>query len=1325
MTFPALFFSNAKSDGDDEGGHRGVGGRAYSLDDGRAAGSGDGGVLPHRGGEEVHDGGVSSCAQGSCEPLAQVHEDARGGGSCGGSSADGLRDVSGDLERCEGALQPLAELPERAPGALMGVSDDGGVRISLRLRGVSRRLGSPEREADPEDVGITGSRRCSTRGATVHGGVEDAVGRDVVVDVEIPHHHPHRGSYDSTPRRRPGDTFLRGPAGQAGDASRSLSSLGAESGGGASRAGLRNGAASAGADADGVPERRELGFGVGGGEQSTGGGRGGRRTGSGRQPNSVKMADMAARSKEMEAEIEDLKAQLFRKESDKLQWMQAEWSATQVQLQMQLEMEREQFSRARRNCAAATTAMEQAEVRRDVALQRAEAAEASLEQSQVDCVRLQREAATLARKLASRDKMVERRDVKVASLPELQHELAEATSALEVLRPRVSELEEEVSRKDSQLQVAEGKLADRLTTIRKYVGKQGGRPVVNRGDEELDDCGPSQASQCESRMTLRVLDVIGEVGVVGCVSSEALMDALVLGGWMETVFESRASWERRMRWMEELGDDLRSIWDAKLTLQLKDKLLVSYDKLDELRTKLSHHRVSNRLVPRVWFINPWTGERVHFPQPIASRYAWTPLVKAAEKRYGLKISGDGKVASRSFVGTLRQAHARDSARGLLRPISEEDPFVCVLGADATGVGKVGLTHVALSVAPSYREGIAVQNELNINTIATSRTDDHWEGLNEVLCAGYYQGKVDELPPTCIAAEIDAIVVAGSMETTAGKCVCVRAHGCFDLVAARGVRGGRGRCACHCECETEADRWSCPEVAEEDGDWETVKPLLLKHKLLDNSTMRNDSHTPPADWDFEAQGPWYCEREGCDVKFVSWEDWRARVKAYFEIKGNKSSDGKKAQAKRAKQYAKLHPSGQGEHMCPLTMLAMLFIIIDPLHCLMLNLPKVIWKYSFGDRMTNDQRELVAQYLTDIGLPLDVRNKNDGRDANKKWFSGADFQKFCEGTGPADNPGPGLGEHIKAIMDIIYYKCPAPDADADEQLPAAAPPAATPAATPVPMPAVNKTALNGGGGSKKRRGGFSMAPPPPPATTTTTIPPAAEATPAPAPKPVPKPAPANTDTPLQAKLRERYKSHMDAAHLGVSTWNVFGRLYAEWRKPWTSRTKEYAAQRAYSFLLLAVELSPAIKALSAGKCKSWYIHLVVWVVPLQMWLFGDLWAYGTSPVEQRGARLKRICRSVVCWRAYHDGWEPPVKPGDPRVWNKKRKYESCAMMQLMRTCCANEEMWEEGALVADSACLSRSERRMQKTGRTTLLKIERGNGSRLETLTEEVIDLTWDD
>jgi hypothetical protein len=43
-------------------------------------------------------------------------------------------------------------------------------------------------------------------------------------------------------------------------------------------------------------------------------------------------------------------------------------------------------------------------------------------------------------------------------------------------------------------------------------------------------------------------------------------------------------------------------------------------------------------------------------------------------------------------------------------------------------------------------------------------------------------------------------------------------------------------------------------------------------------------------------------------------------------------------------------------------------IDPMHCLELNLMKTLWKYSFGDRMTDGDRELVAEYLSEIGLHL---------------------------------------------------------------------------------------------------------------------------------------------------------------------------------------------------------------------------------------------------------------------------------------------------------------------------------------------------------------------
>ena len=221
----------------------------------------------------------------------------------------------------------------------------------------------------------------------------------------------------------------------------------------------------------------------------------------------------------------------------------------------------------------------------------------------------------------------------------------------------------------------------------------------------------------------------------------------------------------------------------------------------------------------------------------------------------------------------------------------------------------------------------------------------------------------------------------------------------------------------------------------------------------------------------------------------------------------------------------------------------------------------------------------------------------------------------------------------------------------------------------------------------------------------------------------------DSALQAKLRARYGSHMDNVLLGLNAWGAFARVYAEWREPWTERSVAYAQGRALAFLRHACALSEAMKALSLGKHKSWYVFLTVWVVPRQMALFGDLWAFGTSPVEQRGARLKRIIRTVVSWRPYHDGWTPIAGPANlgetsrPRVWIKRRKYESCAMLQLLRSCVAQEEMWAAPVVSEDS--MSVSERRMAHTGRTSLIKVERGHGHRLPKLLEDIIDLTQDD
>ena len=221
----------------------------------------------------------------------------------------------------------------------------------------------------------------------------------------------------------------------------------------------------------------------------------------------------------------------------------------------------------------------------------------------------------------------------------------------------------------------------------------------------------------------------------------------------------------------------------------------------------------------------------------------------------------------------------------------------------------------------------------------------------------------------------------------------------------------------------------------------------------------------------------------------------------------------------------------------------------------------------------------------------------------------------------------------------------------------------------------------------------------------------------------------DSPLEAKLRERYGSHMDSVLLGLNAWGAFAQVYAEWRSPWTESSTEYAQQRALTFLRHACALSTTMKALSIGKHKSWYVFLTVWAVPRQMALHGDLWAFSTSPVEQRGARLKRIIRTVVSWRPYHDGWTTVAGPANfgevirPRAWIKRRRYESCAMLQLLRACVSQEEMW--AAPVLAQSAFSVSELRMAQTGRTTLIKVERGHGHRLPKLLEDVIDLTLDD
>ncbi len=79
------------------------------------------------------------------------------------------------------------------------------------------------------------------------------------------------------------------------------------------------------------------------------------------------------------------------------------------------------------------------------------------------------------------------------------------------------------------------------------------------------------------------------------------------------------------------------------------------------------------------------------------------------------------MCKRDKANTISAQLARDQTRGLVRPLTAEEPLIAVLGADGTGVGKRSITHVATSIAPSYKLNTSQLNVLNLNTIAMSVT----------------------------------------------------------------------------------------------------------------------------------------------------------------------------------------------------------------------------------------------------------------------------------------------------------------------------------------------------------------------------------------------------------------------------------------------------------------------------------------------------------------------------------------------------------------------------------------------------------------------------
>ena len=146
----------------------------------------------------------------------------------------------------------------------------------------------------------------------------------------------------------------------------------------------------------------------------------------------------------------------------------------------------------------------------------------------------------------------------------------------------------------------------------------------------------------------------------------------------------------------------------------------------------------------------------------------------------------------------------------------------------------------------------------------------------------------------------------------------------------------------------------------------------------------------------------------------------------------------------------------------------------------------------------------------------------------------------------------------------------------------------------------------------------------------------------------------------------------------------------RDPWTSTTKDYRAYRAPRFVragqcacltcahipvtadmhesrpVAAVAFATVLNCVSDCKHKSWHVHYLVWIVLRMIYLHGDLWRFCTAAIESRSTRLKRMGRTVICWRPYHQEGKSIYHYIDHRTGKEvehEQSYKSSPIEQML--------------------------------------------------------------
>ena len=721
---------------------------------------------------------------------------------------------------------------------------------------------------------------------------------------------------------------------------------------------------------------------------------------------------------------------------------------------------------------SASRELKQVTARVSSALTRADNAMGRADQAMVSVKKLSGDVAQLRSDLRASVKGVAELDEAPACslerIAELEAGLVDTEAALEAAEARLTDTEEQLMDSEAQLTVETAKTAPKR-----------GRPAGRRGADWLVDLWDTYTPDARKQAFWRHCQDTRAALEQGAIDNwlpsalAVVLDSISAGdhgSWVDVLFASRPFCKRKNALVKDLDSILHAEWSLDLAQHALVEVGLSQPQYQSLRNAFSKSlfRPVNSVTTddaaagmyskRPWYECEVTGAIFHLPEPLPPLWRLQEHLKCAVEPLGLTLSVDGNISERSFLETLKATFRRDASH--LKVFDVKRPAHPCFGIDhATISGARDFTQGGITMGGCYKEGSLLSEQKHV-TLCIGRHHDDGKGLMAMLGPKQANESAGESRPSVvgIAKEFEQLSDSGVLDMGGDESIPCEPVVCLDLAAFRGITQKRGKCAALCACRGLASLQSypgangIPDLPEGDtlADFRTAQAVAQSQcgygtSIMALPSLRDATHRLPEGWDFDRDGPWSCS--WCKQIIYTAPGQQLAIETRLaalraRISGGKASDKKEAKRELdgiLKEHADLH--GDALLLAPLIMTnasGTKPFIVDPMHCLELNLLKTLWKYAIGDRMTDDDRELVATYLSDIGLHLDIRAKGK-RDPQAKWFSAAQVDEFVLGDSVyKKSKSPGLVKNVLAIIEIIFDKPLTAVPDLTDAPDAAAPP-----------------------------------------------------------------------------------------------------------------------------------------------------------------------------------------------------------------------------------------------------------------------------------------------